>query len=317
MRLGWASVLVFSLACSRTTPPENDPKPPASTGPTTTAAAKPTTLAEARRGFVTQAPENASRGEPAPPPPKGVLDLVHYPSPVGPLAAYVTPRANDGKRRAAIVWIVGGFENDIDGTAWKPQSRENDQSARAFREAGVALMLPSLRGGNDNAGRRETLYGEVDDVIAARDWLAQQDGVDPERIYLGGHSTGGTLALLIAETTNKFRAVFSFGPVARAESYASYAPVLADPRERHLRSPLHFMASIRTPTFIIEGSESANVRYLPDLARAADGAPVKTFHVDHADHFNILAPVTALLAKKILADTITLTQEELAESIAR
>ena len=31
-------------------------------------------------------------------------------------------------------------------------------------------------------------------------FLAKQDYVDPKRIYLGGHSTGGTLALLTAET---------------------------------------------------------------------------------------------------------------------
>ena len=37
-------------------------------------------------------------------------------------------------------------------------------------------------------------------------FLAAQPYVDPARIYLGGHSTGGTLALLVAECSETFRA---------------------------------------------------------------------------------------------------------------
>jgi dipeptidyl aminopeptidase/acylaminoacyl peptidase len=61
------------------------------------------------------------------------------------------------------------------------------------------MMFPSLRGGNDNPGRHGGFYGEVDDVLAAHDYLSRQPYVDPKRIYPGGHSTGGTLALLTAE----------------------------------------------------------------------------------------------------------------------
>lgn len=314
MRFGWTVLfLLVVLGCSRT-PPERRQQPPAASASTT---APPTRrLTDARRAFQTKLSIAPKRSTPAPAPPSGVLDLVHYPAPVGPLAAYVSPRPKDGKRRPAIVWLTGGFDNGIDATAWEPSPRENDQSARAFREAGVVLMLPSLRGGNDNPGNRETLYGEVDDAIAARDWLAQQDGVDPTRIYLGGHSTGGTLALLVAEATDEFRAVFAFGPVADARRYGVDPRVLTDTQEAHLRSPVHFMATIRTPTFIIEGSASPNVRDVPDLAQAAGAAPVKTFIVEGATHFSVLAPITALLARKILADSIALTDAELAAAVA-
>ena len=107
--------------------------------------------------------------------------------------------------------------------AWAPALRENDQSARGFRESGVVLMLPSLRGSNLNPGRNEFFFGEVDDVIAAANWLATRPDVDPNRIYLGGHSTGGTLALLVAESTPRFRAVFAFGPVASVRSHETQA----------------------------------------------------------------------------------------------
>lgn len=55
------------------------------------------------------------------------------------------------------------------------------------------MMFPSLRGGNDNPGVKEGFLAEVDDVLAAADFLGKQNYVDPGRIYLGGHSTGGTL----------------------------------------------------------------------------------------------------------------------------
>lgn len=62
----------------------------------------------------------------------------------------------------------------------------------------MAMLFPTLRGGNDNPGQREYFWGEVQDVAAAILQAAQLPYVDPARIYLGGHSTGATLALLTA-----------------------------------------------------------------------------------------------------------------------
>ena len=87
------------------------------------------------------------------------------------------------------------------------------------------MMFPSLRGGNDNPGVREGFFGEVDDVLAAAEYLSKQAFVDPQRIYLGGHSTGGTLVLLVAECSGRFRAVFSFGPVLGTRGTAPERPV--------------------------------------------------------------------------------------------
>src|SRR5436305_720847 len=132
---------------------------------------------------------------------------------IGPTAAYLSPDPRDGKKHPAIIWITGGDCNSI-GDVWTPEPRDNDQTAAAYRKAGILMMFPSLRGGNVNPGVREGFLGEVDDVLAAADFLAQQTYVEPGRIYLGGHSTGGTLVLLVAECSDRFRAVFSFGPVS-------------------------------------------------------------------------------------------------------
>ena len=83
-----------------------------------------------------------------------------------------------------------------------PQGPLRAAITAAYRRAGIVMMYPSLRGGNDNPGRREGFLGEVDDILAAAEYLARESYVDPGRIYLGGHSTGGTLAMLAAEMPN-------------------------------------------------------------------------------------------------------------------
>jgi acetyl esterase/lipase len=281
------------------------------------------TLLEARKGFVTHTNDTAPRVGPANAPPPEVFSLAHYPSPVGPLAAYVTPRPKDSGRHPAIVWIVGGLDNSIDRGAWAPAPTTNDQSARAFRDAGIVLMLPSLRGGNDNPGKRESFYGEVDDVIAAGEYVRALDYVDPSRVYLGGHSTGGTLALLVAESTQRFRAVFAFGAVASPSKYGARAVVfdVHDADEVRLRSPMFFTSAIRTPTWAIEGSDAPSQKdSLPWLLKGAGAAPLRTFVVPGVNHFSILAPVTALLARKIALDvgpapSIAITADELASAV--
>lgn len=260
------------------------------------------TLAEARAGRPTQS-VGLGGGEPVPKPPGKLFRLIAYPAQPGDLAAYVTPNPGDGRRHPAIIWITGGDANSI-GDVWSPAPADDDQTARAFREAGIVTMYPSLRGGNSNPGHREAGYGEVNDILAAADWLAAQDYVDPERIYLGGHSTGGTFALLTAECSGRFRAVFAFGPVSDVDrDYAGFLGIdTTDPRELTLRSPGRWLAGIASPTFVFEGDHDANTWDLRAL-RAANSNPWAHFYiVPRASHFSILAPATALIARKINAD---------------
>src|SRR5213592_1810347 len=111
-----------------------------------------TSLQEVRRGFATQLVCKQKADEPVPDPPPRFFRVVKYDSPTGKLAAYVSPSPQDGKRHPAVIWLFGGFSNSIGETAWEQGPPENDQSAGAFREAGIIMMYPSLRGGNKNPG---------------------------------------------------------------------------------------------------------------------------------------------------------------------
>ena len=110
-------------------------------------------LATAREGFTTKLIKKESEDAPAPAPPKGVFNLVSYTSPAGKLSAYVSPDPGGGKKHPIVIWLIGGFSNSISEIAWEDgMPVENDQSASAYRKAGLAMMYPSLRGGNDNPG---------------------------------------------------------------------------------------------------------------------------------------------------------------------
>jgi acetyl esterase/lipase len=279
-------------------------------------------LTAARRGFKSTLVARKGDHEPAPEPPPKLFRLVRYDSPAGKLAAYLSPEPKDGKKHPAIIWITGGDCNSIDEGCWKEGPPANDQSACAFRKAGIIMMFPQLRGGNDHPGPKEGFLGEVDDVLAAADFLAKQDFVDPKRIYLGGHSTGGTLVLLAAESSDRFRAVLSFGPVDNVAGYpGEFLPFdTSSRREVELRSPGRWLHSIQSPTFVFEGTDG-NIDSLRAMARTSSN-PQAHFYEVRGDHFSILAPVTGLIAAKVLRDdgtatNLTFTNEELNKAMRR
>jgi acetyl esterase/lipase len=262
-------------------------------------------LAEARQEFTTKLARQEKSREAIPEPPAKLFKRVKFDSPVGSLAAYVTPDQKDGKRRPAIVWVTGG-DNAL-GDVWTPAPATNDQTARAYRDAGIVMMFPSFRGTNNNPGYKESFYGEVDDVLAAASYLSKLPYVDPTHIYLGGHSTGGTLVLLAAEMPNRFRAVFSFGPVPDISVHrpAHRAAVnMADRKEIELRSPGKWLHSIQSPTFVFEGGAGPSNAYgLRAMSEATNNPNAHFFEVKSANHFTILSPTNKLIAQKILADT--------------
>ena len=281
-------------------------------------------LAAARAGHSARVAEVDFGVPAAAEPPAEVFQHIRYRSPAGELSAYLTPDPGDGEKHPAIVWAHGGF-GGLGPWAWEPGT-----NAQAFLDAGLVVCMPSWRGENDNPGTFELFYGEVDDLVAAVEHVAALPWVDPERVYLAGHSTGGTLTLLAALSTDKVRAAFSFGGapdvyavVEDGEGYGNTPYDHTDVKESWLRSALYFVRTLETPTYYFEGELAPF--YLPHAERMqaeanAAEAPFRAFTMEGGDHFDIVAPLTTLIADEILSATpdepLVLTDDEIAEAWA-
>lgn len=311
MSLPFRLALVFVSAlgltgCDSTATPDPDPGITAA-GSSGTAEQ---TLLEARSGFATTLTSSGESFGPADAPTGPEFDLIKYKSPVGQLSAYLTPDPGDGKKHPAIVWITGGDNNSI-GDVWSPQPRSNDQSASAFRRAGIVMMFPSQRGGNDNPGRREGFLGEVDDILAATDHLAALPYVDASQIYLGGHSTGGTMVMLVGECSDRYRAVFSLGPVASPLQYGGdflYCDS-NDADEISVRTPALWLHCVKTPMFVFEGADRGNWDAAEMMLERNSNPKIQFFKVPGHDHFSVIAPLAEVLAKQIVEGQINVTQQ--------
>jgi alpha/beta superfamily hydrolase len=263
-------------------------------------------LMQARAGRSTQIATALPPGaraaiKPMPVPPATQFVPMGYQSGALRLRAFVTPDPGDGGKQPLMVWLTGGDTNSL-GEFWAEGDAANDQSASAFRKAGMAMLFPALRGGNDNPGQREYFWGEVQDVAAAMLQAAQLPYVDASRIYLGGHSTGATLALLTAAAGLPVQGVFAFGPVDDVGGYDW--PVkwsLLPAEEKRLRSPLYWLHAVKSPTWIIEGSRRpSNINSLDRLCAAPRSQQVHCVSVQGADHFSVLQPLTRRIAGQLV-----------------
>jgi len=107
----------------------------------------------------------------------------------------------------------------------KMNARESDWIAR-LTGAGYAVLLPDsfrprgLRALCNNRDRSLTPAGRAKDALGARDWLAQQRFIAPDRVGLIGWSNGGSTALHVAGQATAagpggFATVIAFYPGCR------------------------------------------------------------------------------------------------------
>ncbi len=266
------------------------------------------TLMQARQDFKTLPMRSTYRPSLDPPERVPGASLIEYASGNLNLVAYLSKERKSATKRPAVVWAHGGF-GGIGKESW--------ENAKPFHDAGFVLMVPSFRGENQNLGRFEMFYGEVDDLLAAVEHLAKNPSVDPERIYVVGHSSGGTLTLLAATTgTTKVRAFFSiagmpdtedFLRATRGLGYQEASPPFEPFRtnEGVLRSASPFVTAIRQPTFYFGAPTDERYLYQAQLMQRVAlnaGIPFKTLLCKGRDHFNIITPVVELIAAKIAAD---------------
>lgn len=223
---------------------EAKPKKPAKEAP-----APSITLKEARAGFTTTLTREGPPPKvlPTPDTPPGA-ERVEYEAAPGKLMAWRSPDPGDGKRHPAVVFAHGGYALKL--TAW--------EATQGFRDAGYVVLTPALRAENGNPGYFEGFWGEVDDLVAAGEHLAGLSYVDPERIYLAGHSVGGMLAMLGSMYPSRFQAVSASGGCPDTDLFFSFLPAYApfdraDKEEMRLRSATALTAHIQVPLQLVYG----------------------------------------------------------------
>jgi len=207
------------------------------------------------------------------------------------LFAWVAQPAAAG-RRPALLFAHGGWS----------LGASDFEDVRPFVDAGFVVMAPAWRGENGNPGAFEMQYGEVDDAADALNYLAKLPNVDAKRLYAAGHSSGGTLALLLAETSPRLRAAAACGafPDMRAAIAEQGSPVFdetpfdwQDPIESDLRSPGRHVKDLHCPVALFYGADEdyyiAQARQMEARGKAL-GKPVTVEVFPGTDHWTALRP---------------------------
>jgi dienelactone hydrolase len=206
--------------------------------------------AEARKTFQTKLLATGPSPQPAPP----VIQIapgiqtVKYSSGGMQLTAYVDPAPADGGQRPAVLFLHGGFAFGDDDLVM-PQP---------FRDAGFVVMVPILRGENGQPGNFTLYYDEVEDVLGAAESLAELPYVDPNRIFLAGHSAGATLAQLASMTSNKFAAAASFSGLCNEHTQTDFSLIRFDASneaEYQMRSSQAYATSFKCPIRLYFGDQ--------------------------------------------------------------
>jgi dipeptidyl aminopeptidase/acylaminoacyl peptidase len=245
--------------------------------------------AVARQGFRT----NLTRIGPSPDapepldPPQGA-ERISYRSEGHDLAAWLAPPT--GTQQPGVIFLHGG--NVLGQGHW--------DLTQAYRDAGYAVIMPALRGENGQQGAFSCFYDENADVIAAAETLAALPGIDRARIFVAGHSIGGTQTLLAAMSTTLFRGAAAFSGSGNAWAFFSRYPEMicfdsSAPREFEMRSPLCFATSFKCPVRIFHGTGEkrldAPARLIAARAVGA-GLDVRAAAIP-GDHFTSLPEETA------------------------
>lgn len=230
-------------------------------------------------------------------------------------ATVMTPK-NKAAKLPAIVWLTGGFPCcGVDEETWAESPDANDQSARQYFDAGMVMLFPTLRGANGNPGTLDSYWGEVDDVLAAIEWLKHQPNIDPNRIWLGGHSAGATMAVLAAEAGAPVQGVIAFGGAAEVCDYGAQRLHfdVHDTKECELRSPLKWLSTTATPMWFIAGAFDDSYGHWKLRAAAGAASNRHFFSITGATHFDALLPVNTLIAKRLAAGLPPLADDDEAQ----
>ena len=167
----------------------------------------------------------------------------------------------------AILWLHGGQEYQYDYSF--------NFRAQLYAANGYVVVMPNVRGsggrGLEFGLALNKAYGtkDVEDVNVATDYVIKQGYVDPDRLGIGGWSSGGTLTNFVIAKTERFAGAISGASVGLYTSTYGHDPYylwwhteLGAPwKNRDLWdriSPFMYVENITTPTLFIGGEKDWN-----------------------------------------------------------
>ncbi len=148
--------------------------------------------------------------------------------------------------------------------------------ALMIRDRGYLVFNPDFRGSGMSQGSHEGAKGEVDDVIAAVDYLQREGLVEGERVGMYGQSHGAAVSVLAAARDPRIKAVVAeagfYDAVDLYRNIASSTDPAAEalknellpmvggtpeqvPQEYAVRSALNYVDGIRAAVLIIHGEK--------------------------------------------------------------
>ncbi len=158
----------------------------------------------------------------------------------------------------------------IHGGPWSMYNVAFNWSFQNFAASGIAVLYMNPRGstgyGQDFVNGIQYSYPgkDYDDLMAGVDAAIAKGWVDDKNLFVCGGSGGGVLTAWIVGHTTRFRAAVSMRPVIDWHSFVGNTDSSnwynqfkkfpwEDPMEYAVRSPLHYVANVATPTMVMTG----------------------------------------------------------------
>jgi dipeptidyl aminopeptidase/acylaminoacyl peptidase len=195
--------------------------------------------------------------------------LVHYPSKDGKWTisafVYVPYNLPRNGEHPAIVYVHGG------PTAQTMNSF--NRFVQYMANQGYLVIAPNYRGstGYGKEFQQANLFdmggGDLQDVLAAADWIKQTGYVDPKKLILMGGSYGGYLTMMgvtkapdlwaagipIVPFVNWFTEIQNEDPVLQQSDLATMGDLEQNKARYQDRSPINFVDQIKAPLYLLAG----------------------------------------------------------------
>jgi dipeptidyl aminopeptidase/acylaminoacyl peptidase len=195
--------------------------------------------------------------------------LVHYPSKDGKWTisafVYVPYNLPRNGEHPAIVYVHGGPTAQTMNTF--------NRFVQYMANQGYIVIAPNYRGstGYGKEFRQANLFdmggGDLQDVLAAADWIKQTGYVDPKKLILMGASYGGYMTMMgvtkapelwaagvpIVPFVNWFTEIQNEDPVLQQSDLATMGDLEKNKALYEDRSPINFVDRIKAPLYLLAG----------------------------------------------------------------